>query len=227
MILITTYYQTSNDHRNNEINKCLIYNFLNKNIKEIYLLNNKIYNLQFIEKNDKIKQIIISNDVNYKLKYNDAIDFINKNLINKICILSNSDIYFDNTLSKINYKNINDSLFALLRYDETNDGNKNIFTRHGLPRDDSQDCWIFKSPLNIDLEKVNFSFGTLGCDSIIATIIHDSGIKICNPCFDIVSTHVHNTEFRTYNIDNRIHGKYGLLKPCVLGIYPEIVFMDY
>lgn len=227
MILITTYYQTSNIHRNNEINKCLIYNFINKNIKEIYLLNNKIYDLYFIEKNDKIKQIIISNDINYKLKYNDAIDFINKNLTNKICILSNSDIYFDNTLSKINYKNINNSLFALLRYDETNDGNKNIFTRHGLPRDDSQDCWIFKSPLNIDLEKVNFSFGTLGCDSIIATIIHDSGIKICNPCLDIVSTHVHNTEFRTYNIDNRIHGKYGLLKPCVLDIYPEIVFIDY
>jgi len=227
MILITTYYQTLNTHRNNEINKCLIYNFLNKNIKEIYLLNNKIYDLDFIEKNNKIKQIIISNDINYKLKYNDAIDFINKNLKDKICILSNSDIYFDNTLSKINHKNINDSLFALLRYDETKDGNKNIFTRHGVPRDDSQDCWIFKSPLNIDLEKINFSFGTLGCDNIIATIIHECGIKICNPCFDIISIHVHNTEFRTYNVDNRIHGKYGLLKPCYLGEYPEIVFMDY
>jgi hypothetical protein len=227
MILITTYYQTSNIHRNNEINKCLKYNFLNKNIKEIYLLNNEIYDLDFIEKNNKIKQIKISDNIDYKLKYNDAIDYINKNFKKNICILSNSDIYFDNTLSKINNKNINNSLFALLRYDEDKYGNKNIFTRHGLPRDDSQDCWIFKSPLNVDLEKINFSFGTLGCDNIFATIVYNSGIKICNPCLDIVSIHVHNTEFRTYNVDNRIHGKYGLLKPCCLDEYPEIVFMDY
>jgi len=227
MILITTYYQTSNNDRNNEINKCLIHNFLNKNIKTIYLLNNKIYDLYFIEKNNKIKQIIISNDTNYKLKYNDAIHFINENLKNEICILSNSDIYFDNTLSKINYKNINDSLFALLRYDEDKNGNKNIFSRYGLPRDDSQDCWIFKSPLNIDLEKINFSFGTLGCDNIFASIIHDSKIKISNPSLDIISIHVHNTEFRTYNIENRIYGKYALLKPCFIGEYPEILLMDY
>jgi hypothetical protein len=227
MILITTYYQILNEQRNNEINKCLIHNFLNKYIKEIYLLNNKIYDINFIEKNNKIKQVIISEDTHYRLKYNDAIDFINKNLKNKICILSNSDIYFDSTLSKINYKNIDNSLFALLRYDEDKDGNKNIFTRHGLPRDDSQDCWIFKSPLNIDLEKINFSFGTLGCDNIFATIIDDTGIKISNPCLDIVSTHVHNTEFRTYNIDNRIHGKYCLLKPCHLDEYPEKLFIDY
>jgi hypothetical protein len=227
MNLITTYYQTCNDERNNEINKCLKYNYLNKYISHIYLLNNQIYELDFIENNSKIKQIIISNDLNYKLKYNDAIDFINTNLNNKVCILSNSDIYFDNTLSKLNYKYFNNNLFALLRYDEDVYGNKKIFTRHNIPRDDSQDCWIFKSPLNVELNKINFSFGTLGCDNIFANIINDSGIKISNPSLDIITTHLHNTEYRTYNIDNRIYGKYCMLKPCHLNEYPKLIFIDY
>lgn len=232
MILITTYYHTNDYKRNNEINKCLIHNYSNKYIKEIYLLNNQIYDINFIDKdinniNNKIKQIIISKDIDYKLKYNDSIDFINKNLKDKICILSNSDIYFDNTLSKLNYKYFNNSLFALLRYDEDEEGNKNIFMRHNEPRDDSQDCWMFKSPLNIDLNKIDFSFGTLGCDNIFASIVYDSNIKISNPSLDIITTHVHNTQFRTYNIYNRIHGKYCLIKPCHIGQYYNPIFIDY
>ena len=57
-------------------------------------------------------------------------------------------------------------------------GEKEIFTRFDEPRNDSQDCWIFKSPLNIDLNKINFSFRTLGCDSIFAKHVYDTGIKI-------------------------------------------------
>jgi hypothetical protein len=228
MILITTYYVSNNEYRNNEINKCLCKNYENKYIEKIYLLNNKIYDLKFLtDINNKIEQVIISNEDDYILKYDDAINFINTKLKNKICILSNSDIYFNETLSKINMKVINGNFFALLRYDEDTNGNKKIFTRFNEPRDDSQDSWIFKSPLNIDLTKLNFSFRTLGCDSILAKYVYDTGIKITNPSFDIVITHVHNTEYRTYDIDNRIHGEYCLLKPCNLGEYHEPFFMDY
>jgi DNA (cytosine-5)-methyltransferase 1 len=55
----------------------------------------------FIFNQKKIEQVIITNEKNYKLKYNDAINFINNNLDGSICILSNSDIYFDNSLYKI------------------------------------------------------------------------------------------------------------------------------
>ena len=228
MILITTYYISSSEERNKEIKDCLIKNFQNKYIEKIYLLNNDIYNINFInDKQNKIIQYIISNENNYKLKYNDAIKFINQNLQNKICILSNTDIYFDSTLSKINNKIIHNNCFALLRYDLDINGNKKIFTRFDIPRDDSQDCWIFRSPLNIDLNKLDFSFGTLGCDSIFAFYLSQSGLKLSNPSLDLISLHLHNTEFRSYNCDNRIHGKYCLIKPCYLGEYPELFFMDY
>ena len=233
MILITTYYESQNTYRQKEIIYCLIKNFKNKYIKTIYLLNNNIYDLYFINDiNKKIKQIKISDNEKYILKYNDALQFINNNLKNEICILANSDIYFDQSLNKINYKNIFNHCFALLRYDEISLYNKKIYDRDNIPRNDSQDSWIFKSPLNIDLNKCDFSFGTLGCDSIFATIIYDSNINISNPCYDIISTHVHKSYYRTYDETTRIHGKYTLLKPCFLkDINTQIVqiptFIDY
>lgn len=228
MNLITTYYITDNEERNNEIKKCLLNNCINKYIDKIYLLNNHIFDLNFINDNkNKIVQYVISNDENYKLKYYDAIKFINENLNDKICILSNSDIYFNNSISKINNKTIYNSFFSLLRYNEDLNGNLNIFTQYDVPRNDSQDCWIFRSPLNINLDKINFSLGTLGCDSVFAYEVYKTGINIYNPSFDIISIHLHNTEFRTYNYDNRIHGKYCFISPTHLFENPIITIIDY
>jgi hypothetical protein len=223
--LITTYYKTSNEERNNEIDKCLKKNIENKYIKKIYLLNNKRYDIE----DNKIIQVIITTDENYKLKYSDAISFINNYLQDDMCILSNSDIYFNDTLAILKNIDLKDHFFALLRYDEDMDGNVSIFKRHNIPRDDSQDCWIFQSPLQIDLKKIDFSLGTLGCDSTFAYVAHTSGIKVSNPSYDIVSIHVHNTGFRTYNDMDRIHGKYCLIKPCgLLDIYGDLIeIIDY
>ena len=226
MILVTTYYIPNDKQRLLEINRCLYKNYNNKYIKKIYLLNDYNYDLPFEDKNNKIETIII-NSKNEKLKYSDAIHFINEKLTNNICILSNSDIYFDNSLSKINNLNITNNFFALLRYDEDLKGNKILFKRHNIPRDDSQDSWIFRSPLNIDLQKLDFTLGTPGCDSIFANIVHNSSIKVSNPCYDIITTHVHNNNYRTYTECNVLHGIYALLTPCKLGEYPNINFIDY
>lgn len=226
--LITTYYKTSDENRNNEINKCLIKNVENKNIKKIYLLNNNIYDFNFINDNNyKIKQVLISKEIDYKLKYKDAFIFINEYLKNEICILSNSDIYFNETLSLINDINIKNSVFALLRYDEDINGDLSILKKYNIPREDSQDSWIFKSPLNIDLNQLNFSMGTLGCDNVFANIIYENNIKITNPSLDIITIHVHLTNFRTYTEIDRIYGKYCMLEPCKLDEYKEVKIIDY
>ena len=98
---------------------------------------------------------------------------------------------------------------------------------HDVPRDDSQDCWIFKSTFNVDLNKLCFSLGTLGCDSIFASIVNDSGIKVSNPSLDIVSIHVHNTDFRTYSANNRIHGNYCMVPACKMDEYIEVTIINY
>lgn len=227
MILVTTYYKPENSNRSLEIDKCLFKNYNNKYIHKIYLLNDFIYDLPFEDKKNKIKQIIVDFKSAKKLKYSESIRFINNELKDNIIILSNSDIYFDNSLSKINNFNITNNFFALLRYDEDIKGNKHIFKNYDIPRNDSQDCWIFRSPLNVDLNKLDFTFGTLGCDSIFANIVHESGIQVSNPCYDIITTHVHNSNIRTYNFNDIIHGKYALLTPCKLGTYPIINFINY
>jgi hypothetical protein len=227
MILITTYYKNQNLNRQNELEKCLIHNNNNNYIEEIYLLGNEYFDLSFIDNKSKIKQIIINNEKKYKLKYKDVIKFINNNLKNKICILSNTDIYFDNSLEKIININMENKLFALLRYDLDIDGNYELFKRYNVPRNDSQDSWIFKSPLNVDLDNFNFSLGTLGCDSVFAQKIYEAGYKISNPALDIISIHYHLTNYRTYTMDDRLHGRYCLIDPGYLEDEYKLAFIEY
>lgn len=225
MNLITSYYLCDDLDRQKEINTCLQKNVDNKLIENIYLLNDKTYNLDFLTNNTKIKQFEIIE--NGKLLFKDAIEFINSYCYKDNVILSNSDIYFDNTLRLLKNEDFNNKMFCLLRYNVLIDGTKDIFRHFGEPRSDSQDCWIFKSPLRINTNDLNFSFGTLGCDNMFASILYDHGYELYNPSYDIITYHLHNIEERNYTIDDRIHGNYCLIKPHHLNEKSDIRFMEY
>ena len=225
MNLITSYYFCNDSDRQKEINTCLQKNVDNELIENIYLLNDKTYNLDFLTNNSKIKQFEIIE--NGKLLFKDAIEFINSYCYKDNVILSNSDIYFDNTLELLKNEDFNNKMFCLLRYNVLIDGTKDIFRHFGEPRSDSQDCWIFKSPLRINTNDLNFSFGTLGCDNMFASILHDHGYELYNPSYDIITYHLHNIEERNYTIDDRIHGNYCLIKPHHLNEKSDIRFMEY
>lgn len=229
MILITTFYIPNNEVREKEINLCLQKNYENELIEKIYLLNDKIYEfpIKLSLNTNKIEQIIVNSLQSYKLRFNDAINFINnyEGCKNKYCILSNSDIYFDESLKNIDNTTITNNVFALLRYDNNSDITS-LYSKDGNPRTDSQDCWIFKSPLKIDTNLIKFEFGVLGCDNVFANIIYNSGIYISNPCLDIISIHIHSSNFRTYTDDSRLQGPYCNLKPCKLREMPKVFFTD-
>ncbi len=226
MILVSTYYTSNNDKRQEEINTCLINNFNNPLIKNIYLLNDKTYNLDFITNNNKIKQFEIVKE-NEKLLFKDAIEFINSYCYKDNVILSNTDIYFDDSLNLLKDENLNNKVYCLLRYNINPDGSKDIFRHFGEPRSDSQDCWIFNSPLRINTNLLDFSFGTLGCDNIFASILHDHEYKLYNPSYDVIANHLHNIEERNYSENTRIHGNYCLIKPHFLKEESNIRFMEY
>lgn len=225
MILITSYYKTKDSDRQKELDECLKKNAENKYITKIYLLNDKTYDLDFIENKNKIKQFSLIKD--NKLFFKDAIEFINSYCFKDLVILSNSDIYFDDSLINVEEKNLDNKVYALLRYNVNPDESKDIFRHFDEPRPDSQDSWIFKSPLNIDLNMLNFTFGTLGCDNMFASVIYDFGYQIENPAYSIIIYHLHNVEERNYTCEDRIHGKYCLIYPHHLGENPKITFMDY
>lgn len=207
MILITTYYKPNNEERLNELNQCLINNFNNNFIKKIYLLNDKIYDLSFINYcENKITQIIVNEENNDRLGYDYAIDFINNNLEGNICILCNSDIFFDDSLEKLVDYNFDNKMLALARY------NNNIL----FNKIDSQDSWIFKSKAKIDLSLCKFKFGKPCCDNRIACIFKDHGYNVINPSLTIKSHHLHNSNFRTYDKKDKVTGDYFFIKPSIL-----------
>ena len=224
MILVTSYYITKSPERQEELKECLIRNNDNKYIEKIYLLNNDIHELDFIRNKNKINQIIVdSNKSNFK----DSIDFINKYLENETIILANSDIYFNDTLEKINNIDLSKKVLCLLRYNKLENDEIDIFRHFGEPRTDSQDSWIFNSPLNVDLDKIDFNFGIPGCDNIFASELYNSNYELSNPSYDIISIHLHNSNEREDNEYERIHGNYCLIYPDNLNNPSKIRFMEY
>ncbi len=197
--LITSYYLVDNEERQNELNQCLILNAKNKFIKSIFLLNDKIHDINFIESDykQKIVQLIVNDDNKKRLHYDFAVNFINNYLYGEMCVLSNSDIYFDNTLNFLTNIDFTNQFIALSRY-----------TDGVVSPPVSQDSWIFKSPLNIDLQKIKFKFGVPGCDNVFANIVSNSGYNVTNPCKTLISHHLHNSNYRTYNEEQRIFGDY-------------------
>ena len=206
--LITSFYKSGNNERDIEIETCLKKNYNNKFIDNIYLLNDMIYPLDFLDKENitKIIQIKVDDKNKDRLYYNYIVNFINENISNDINIIANSDIYYDETINILKNTNMDNKFFALSRYDN------NILYNSFY----SQDSWIFQGKLNINLNDINFRIGTPGCDNRIAAIIRMAGYNITNPSKSIRSHHLHNTNFRTYTEIDKIYGDYLYLMPCEL-----------
>lgn len=209
VILITQYYLCKDLSRQNEINDTLIKNVQNSLIDEIYLLNDDIYDIDFcikqIHLESKIKQIKLYNSGEI-MKYSDAILFANEKLDGKICIISNNDIIFDNTLKYLSDYDLTNKFLALSRYDN------NVL----YDRSDSQDSWIFLSPANVSTEECKFTLGKPGCDNRIAKIFSDHNYLVINPSKTIVTHHNHASKIRYYSVNDRIKGKYLRISPDYL-----------
>ena len=203
IIFITQFYKPKSEERYNEIKECLKNNLENKFIKEIHL---------FIDGNDYKDIYKLSKKNNYKinamkikkrLTYKDVFEYSNKNLKNKIIVLSNSDIHFDDSLSKINDYNFNKSFIALTRINDDN-------TYENLKSGCSQDTWIFKTPIKVikdkDYEKDGIILGIGGCDNKIAYVMKNSGYDVINPCRKIKTYHKHKNDIRNWYNDDRKRG---------------------
>lgn len=210
MILLTFYYKTENILRQKEIDLCLTNNVKNNFIKKIYLFNDQYYDLDFAnDVNDKITQIIIEPIFMGRYSYKQLINFSNIYLENNICMIANSDIFFDNTLKHLTNYNFTNKFLALTRYEF----DTNCIYKNGKC---SQDTWIFKSPYCGNINHLDFCLGLPGCDNSLAYFIYQSNYTIYNPSLTINTWHVHKSKIRTYTNNNRIYGKYLFIKPSKL-----------
>ena len=213
IILVTQYYKTDNEKRSKENYVCLLNNILNDNIDKIILLNEEEYDLNFLfNKIDnkymkKVKQI----NIEKRLRYYDAFNYVNTYYKNNIIIVANLDIFFDNNLNKLKEYDLTNKFFSISRYDLKNDYNFNgpneiqKFAHEGPLGDpciDSADTWIFETPINHG-DKTKIMLGANGCDTAINYIMkYDYKYDVYNPINSIITIHYHlmsNKERENYN----------------------------
>ena len=165
--LFVQIYKSENTERQKELDECLEIN------KSLNINGVPYFNIIEITERLTFKQIF-----DLTAKYNNCIN-----------IITNSDIFFNETIINARWLNPGDC-WALSRWDVSG----NIATL--FDRKDSQDVWIFNGAVNCN--GGDFCLGVPGCDNRIAYDLKQSGYNVLNPSKSIHALHLHNTNFRTY-----------------------------
>lgn len=203
--LIIPYYRDMK--RQSEIDFCLENNITNPHIDHIIAVVEPPATIPF--NSDKIIPITQESRAEFK----DLFTYANDNCpIGSIVIISNSDICFDNTISKVKSLKIDEAI-ALSRWDiditdtTVQDLKKaNNLTDYFHFDEDFRgiDTWIFTAPIrNV---KADFFLGKPFCDFRINYEMKMSGYKIYNPIRHIHSFHVHMSNIRHYVEEEYIEG---------------------
>ncbi len=185
--LFTSYYTAKTPERDTELRICLDKNVNNPLIDEIYLL---------IETGTNDFPIY-DNKVTYiggeRPTFNWFFNSINSYASSTdISIVSNADIYFDESLIYVNKLGMTDC-YALSRHEIDRNGKVRFIQTGGF----SQDAWIFRGKLS-ELLTADFYPGIAGSDNRLAYEIKSVGYRIANPAETIMAYHVHKGAVNGY-----------------------------
>lgn len=187
--LITTFYNEKNSDRLAEYYHCLEHNLRHALIDRIHIFyENPPSKLAGIFKHPKVNIVPIT----ARPSFSDMFNYANTKLIGRRIIVANTDIFFDDSLFRLNYYPLENKFFCLTRY------NTNTYQGKWERHVESHDSWIFQSPTKLSIP-VHIKMGVPGCDIIIQRIACiTKGIEVANPSLDIKCWHVHAN-------DNRVH----------------------
>lgn len=196
-----------NDERNIELQLCLKKNLENPLIEKIHLYLDDDNAHEYIKKinNDKINIIQIGK----KPLYSDLFNYAIEKLKDKICMVTNSDIYiFDCDTLLFKKLNDNNTLFALTRY-EHDLSSPQIDKYRG-----SHDSFIFKSPINnIFINNIQHVQHNWGSENVLLYELNKAKIKLYNPCYQIKIVHLHKSNLRENNRKRINRRKSYLVRP--------------
>ncbi|CAM9740156.1 unnamed protein product, partial [Scytosiphon promiscuus] len=150
-----------------------------------------------------------------RLTFRDALRYSNQVLNGQVVLLSNSDVTFDESLARLgdpSTLDMTNKVFALVAWQsklgwasstkgqstqQDSDMIKRVVVKEALfaPRIDSQDTWIFRSPLPpMVVNAADFEMGRPRCDGRLAKILVDAGFSVTSPSMSLVAHHVHASE---------------------------------
>ena len=200
-VLITSLYNEKNTQRVDEYIFCLKKNVTHKSIEKIHILydtnNNDNQNklLKFLKDNPAITISYIKGRPTFDYMFT----LTNQLYNNKNIIISNADIYFDETLSLLDQYDLENKMLSLTRWDVDQTGKiKPAFNLSNNSFMYGADTWIYRTPLR-PIPHSKIELGTWGCDGGIIYQIAKSGLKIVNPACDIRCCHLHTTGIRNYS----------------------------
>tara|TARA_B100001093_G_C26644264_1_gene934609 strand:+ start:30 stop:665 length:636 start_codon:yes stop_codon:yes gene_type:complete len=113
-------------------------------------------------------------------------DWANQNLFNKNIIISNNDIFYDNSILRLKELDLHKQFVSLTR---TNYKKYEGYNGMWKPHSASQDSWIFKTPLKL-LEN-DIYLGWIQCDNIISYYYDKMNYQVVNPQKSVKAWHVH------------------------------------
>lgn len=232
--LFTSYYDEKHHWRKAELDACLLNNIQNRFIDQIIVLVEGQWESVIIDNSVPVKAMVtwvgvevpIQDDKIITIKtqgrptFSNFFDEINRFASeDDISIISNSDIYFDDTLELVKGMKPNEC-YALSRHEVNEDGSEGMFIQKN---GDSSDVWVFKGKIQ-PMSYTDFGLGILGTDNRIAYEIKQAGYNITNPCLDIKAWHLHCSNIRNYDplIDrqkgNVIPPPYHIVRPSHLPV---------
>lgn len=185
MKLITTCFKHEMAERNLEFKHCIVKNIDNTSIDKIVIffegyseLLSKSVEFDYMQ-NSKVVVIAVDFFPNFSVLF----DYANDNFKHEIVMIANADIYFDETLAKVNKVRFKDNMMLFLTrymfdYGDVRLQNKGSF-----------DSYIFKSPIKPFYGDIRQ--GVYGCDSYLLQKAIEAEIKVFNPALSIKSYHHH------------------------------------
>ena len=207
IVLLVEDYRPENSVRREELQTVLHRNLENPLFDQIVLFS------QFNDGHPEHPKMRVIPQLQ-RLTYQTCLEWINQNLVDTICVVANADIYFDQSLERLNTIEFHKLFISLLRYDVTDQtGSNQLFSRGQHPHADAQDTWIFKAPFKHPAG-LDFYFGKAGCDNRLAYEALKRGYNVLNCPYDIKSYHYHLSDHRTYDKADPVLGPF-------LNIYPS------
>lgn len=206
--LITTLYNETKEERIKEYLECVERNLAHPAIDEIHVLYDTIRDTDqgsIILEYLKGQNVTISY-ISGRPSFAQLFDYANQHFPHQRVIVSNADIYFNETLLLLKDFNFTNRFLALTRWDLHKDGTLHLLLNaHGKPNVHSQDSWFFQTPLRkINCQKIKM--GILRCDCQLAYQVARSGLDIYNPCYSIQCCHLHLSELRTDDREDSAEG---------------------
>jgi FkbM family methyltransferase len=200
MILLTGFYSDPDPRRRGELVECVKLNAANDHIDEVRVFiedATQPETLAATHFGDQSKVTLIP--LGHRLTFKFLFEYANENLQDRTVIIANADIFFNETLERLNGYDLIGKLICLSRWDMQPDGSLQFFPHAG-----SQDVWIFKTPLpqiNCD-----FQLGLPASDNRLAWEAERAGLEVSNPARTICAGHMHLSQVRRYSERQRLPG---------------------